>query len=176
MSKMKCHVRIEITHSKRGVMQGCTTHSALETLRLHLRVTNIAIRCKTLHNPTLVVCYFYNSGPVVHVNTCKTATCRYCPQLNTSGHITGSFTNRSYSTKTRVDCKSKNLIYCITCKTCKIQYLGPYHYHLGTQMLSLSEFIPLHRYHRNPIQNHSHYLYLKCQSRALWPRCLYWPY
>ena len=59
MSKMKCHVRIEITHSKRGVMQGFTTHSALETLRLRLRVTNIAIRCKTLHNPTLVVCYFY---------------------------------------------------------------------------------------------------------------------
>ena len=57
---MKCHVRIEITHSKRGVMQGFTTHSALETLRLRLRVTNIAIRCKTLHNPTLVVCYFYN--------------------------------------------------------------------------------------------------------------------
>ena len=57
---MKCHVRIEITHSKRGVMQGFTTHSALETLRLRLRVTNIAIRCKTLHNPTLVVCYFYS--------------------------------------------------------------------------------------------------------------------
>ena len=36
---MKCHVRIAITR---------------------LRVTNIAIHCKTLHNPTLVVCYFYN--------------------------------------------------------------------------------------------------------------------
>ena len=59
MLKMKCHVRIEITHSKRGVMQGFTTHSALETLRLHLRVTNITIRCKTLHNPTLVMCYIY---------------------------------------------------------------------------------------------------------------------
>ena len=42
-------------------MQGFTTHSALETLRLRLHVTNTAIRCKTLHNPTLVVCYFYIS-------------------------------------------------------------------------------------------------------------------
>ena len=62
MLKMKCHVTIEITHSKRGVIQGFTTHSALETLRLRLRITNIAIRCKTLHNPTLVMCYFYNNG------------------------------------------------------------------------------------------------------------------
>ena len=70
MSKMKCHVRIEITHSKRGVMQGFTTNSALETLRLRLRVTNIAIRCKTLHNPTLVVCYFYSLPPCLWVAPC----------------------------------------------------------------------------------------------------------
>ena len=70
MSKMKCPVRIEITHSKRGVMHGFTTHSALETLGLRLRVTNIAIRCKTLHNPTLVVCYFYNK----HLNFRKIMT------------------------------------------------------------------------------------------------------
>ena len=29
----------------------------LETLMLHLLVTNITIRCKILNNPTLVVCY-----------------------------------------------------------------------------------------------------------------------
>ena len=38
-------------------MHSSTTHSSLETLRLRLRVTNIAIHCKTLHNPTLVVYY-----------------------------------------------------------------------------------------------------------------------
>ena len=65
MLKMKCNVRIEITHSKRWVMQGFTTHSALETLRLRLHVTNIAIRCKTLHNPTLGVCYFYIKVQIV---------------------------------------------------------------------------------------------------------------
>ena len=53
MSKMKCHVRIEITHSKRGVTQGFTTHSALETL----------------HNPTLVVCYFYILSWFVFIST-----------------------------------------------------------------------------------------------------------
>ena len=36
------------------------TYSSLETLKLRLRVTNITIHCKTLHNPTLVVCYSLN--------------------------------------------------------------------------------------------------------------------
>ena len=53
-------------------MWGFTTHSALETLRLRLRVTNIAIRCKTPHNPTLVVCYFYIL-PMKYSRTCKSA-------------------------------------------------------------------------------------------------------
>ena len=35
-----------------------------------------------------------------------------------------TFTQREYSSKIRVDCKSGNLIYCITCKKCKIQYVG----------------------------------------------------
>ena len=42
-------------------MQGFRTHSSLETLRLHLCVTNIAIRCVTLQNPTLAVCYSLNN-------------------------------------------------------------------------------------------------------------------
>ena len=54
---MKCYVRIRITHYQHGVMQGFTTHSSLEILGLHLCVTNIAIHCKTLHNPTLAVLF-----------------------------------------------------------------------------------------------------------------------
>ena len=36
-------------------------YSSLETLRLLLRVTDIAIRCQTRHNPTLVVCCSLNN-------------------------------------------------------------------------------------------------------------------
>ena len=63
-------------------------------------------------------------SPVVHQSPCTTKKCRYCPRLNTTGRITCSVTNREYSSKIRVDCKSSNLIYCITCKICKIQYIG----------------------------------------------------
>ena len=50
--------------------------------------------------------------------------CRYCPLLSHTGKITSKKTDRSYVTKTNICCQSNNLIYCIECKTCGIQYVG----------------------------------------------------
>jgi len=63
------------------------------------------------------------------VNICSTdrsfnKTCNYCPFLDTSGEITSCTTGRTYQTKSNVTCKSNNLIYCLTCLTCNIQYVG----------------------------------------------------
>ena len=55
-------------------MNSFTTHSSLETLRLHL--TNIAIRSKTLHSPTLVVCYFYIKDPFITLEVILTRKTR----------------------------------------------------------------------------------------------------
>ncbi len=54
----------------------------------------------------------------------KTGKCRYCPKINHSGRITSTFSGREYHAKGKVDCKNSNLIYCITCKKCKKQYVG----------------------------------------------------
>jgi hypothetical protein len=51
-------------------------------------------------------------------------TCRYCPKLVTTGHITSKATGRSYKTKTKVTCRSNNVIYCIKCTRCLLQYVG----------------------------------------------------
>ena len=59
-----------------------------------------------------------------NTTSCSTTKCRYCPLINTSGTITSTFTSRTYTSKINVDCKSNNLIYCITCKVCHIQYVG----------------------------------------------------
>ena len=64
------------------------------------------------------------TSPVAHNFPYSTAKCRYCPQINTSGWITSTMTQRKYSTKIRVDCKSSDLIYCITCNVCKLQHIG----------------------------------------------------
>ena len=50
--------------------------------------------------------------------------CRYCTRLNLSGSIISTSTRRSYLTKQYTTCKSNNLIYCMTCKTCNKQYVG----------------------------------------------------
>ena len=65
-----------------------------------------------------------NKGDQNPSNPCLTKKCRYCPRINTSGRIKCSYTGREYVAKHNVTCKSSNLIYCLTCKKCDIQYVG----------------------------------------------------
>ena len=53
--------------------------------------------------------------------TCTNCKCRYCPLLNTEGHIVATVTGSKYCTKHKVTC---NLVYCITCRRCKKQCVG----------------------------------------------------
>ena len=55
---------------------------------------------------------------------CYNGDCRYCPKLNTDGKITSKTTGREYISKTNVSCQSSNLVYCLSCKACGIQYVG----------------------------------------------------
>ena len=50
--------------------------------------------------------------------------CNYCPLLNTSGTIQCHVTKRDFLSKKNITCRSSNLIYCISCKTCGKQYVG----------------------------------------------------
>ena len=55
---------------------------------------------------------------------CRFKKCRFCPKIDRSGRIKSTFSGREYASKGIVDCKCGNLIYCITCKRCKMQYVG----------------------------------------------------
>ena len=55
---------------------------------------------------------------------CKNPRCRYCPLLNTTGRVTSTSTGRSYTCLKNITCKSDNLVYLISCKVCKSQYVG----------------------------------------------------
>ena len=57
-------------------------------------------------------------------NACRTRNCRYCKILDHSGRIKSHTTGREYNCKKHVTCKSSNLIYCITCTSCGMQYVG----------------------------------------------------
>ena len=58
-------------------------------------------------------------------NKCIARTaCNYCPLLDRSGNIVCHVTGKTFPTKRNITCRSSNLIYCITCKTCNKQYVG----------------------------------------------------
>jgi hypothetical protein len=57
-------------------------------------------------------------------NFCNQRRCRYCPNLNKTGSITSTVTGKVHATMTNISCRSSNLIYCITCRKCKKQYVG----------------------------------------------------
>ena len=58
------------------------------------------------------------------INECKKANCKYCNMLDKDGQIKNHITGRQHVTKHNVTCNSSNLIYCIECKKCNIQYVG----------------------------------------------------
>ena len=55
---------------------------------------------------------------------CKHTICRFCPKLNKSGKITSNTTGSQYHCMKNISCRSSNLIYCITCRRCGLQYVG----------------------------------------------------
>ena len=57
-------------------------------------------------------------------NCLRPSSCRYCPKLNTDGRILCTVSGRTYISRFNVNCSSSNLIYCITCRRCGIQYVG----------------------------------------------------
>ena len=49
---------------------------------------------------------------------------RYCPKMNYTGNISSTSTRKPFYSKKEMNCQSSNLIYLITCKHCKIQFVG----------------------------------------------------
>ena len=64
-------------------------------------------------------------GSYISEHPCNRPTlCKYCPKINHTGSIASSNTGKSFHSKKEMNCQSSNLIYLITCKHCKIQYVG----------------------------------------------------
>ena len=57
-------------------------------------------------------------------NYCNKAHCQYCLLLNRSGRIKSVVTNKEYNTRSKVTCRSYNIIYCQCCTVCGKHYVG----------------------------------------------------
>ena len=95
--------------------------------------------------------------PSHNSNRCTRSTCRYCPKLDTSGRITSPITGTNYNTIRCCSCKTNNIIYCITFKICKKQYIGHTKRTLAVHMCEhLNRYITQH-YRTHSIGRHCNY-------------------
>ena len=63
-------------------------------------------------------------GCFKHNHPARGRRCETCPRLNESGRFTSTFTNRTYKMWSKFTCKSKFVVYLVTCTRCKAQYVG----------------------------------------------------
>ena len=55
---------------------------------------------------------------------CNSRRCKCCKEIETCNTFKSKNTGRKYDIKATLTCKSKNLVYLISCKRCGLQYIG----------------------------------------------------
>ena len=55
---------------------------------------------------------------------CDFGECPSCPFIHETKVVKSTATNFSVEINTEVNCQTKGIIYCITCKKCNVQYIG----------------------------------------------------
>ena len=65
-----------------------------------------------------------NNGRVNKCSKCNDVRCKVCDNLNESETFTSTVNGSSYFINQKLNCSSINVVYLITCKVCKIQYVG----------------------------------------------------
>ena len=80
----------------------------------------------------------------VRTQKCRHPRCITCKHLNCNKYFTSTKTGTTYTIRHNFNCTSSNLIYLITCKHCKKQYVG-----LTTKQLNVRI-----NHHRSSIINH----------------------
>ena len=68
--------------------------------------------------------------------SCNRRRCSHCNSIVTDSEFSSSVTNESFSLKCSANCSSKDVIYLITCKKCKKQYVGQTHQQVSKRMNS----------------------------------------
>ncbi len=55
---------------------------------------------------------------------CNSRRCKCCAEIVICNSFKSKSTGRQYNIKTQMTCRSKNLVYLISCKRCELQYVG----------------------------------------------------
>ncbi len=66
----------------------------------------------------------YDSKKCCSTDICKVPRCKTCTSVDKSNFFVSPITGTGYSASDNADCKSRNVIYLLSCKKCSIQYVG----------------------------------------------------
>ena len=81
-------------------------------------------RGKMIHYTLMHLKNSNNSPPPKGFTKCGDKRCNTCSKGTFSETIHVTSTNKVFTIKQRITCKTSNVIYCLTCKKCKAQYIG----------------------------------------------------
>ena len=85
---------------------------------------------------------------------CKSGQrCNHCPNINRDGYIHSHSTGRKYACVSFGCCQSQNLIYCLTCGHCGLQYVGQTKTTLKTRINNHRSTIRTGKFYL-PVPNH----------------------
>jgi hypothetical protein len=100
------------------------THNPMLGLRKQPNLNNLLCRAIVRYPPTTTVERKTYFPKFCH----RLGQCKYCPKISKQDLIITSNGRKFYSKyapkSTTISCELKNITYCITCKKCKMQYIG----------------------------------------------------
>jgi hypothetical protein len=102
------------------------SHNPMLGLRKQPNLNNLLCRANIMYSPQITS----RSGGYKPTLCHRLAKCKYCPKIgNKKSTLMITSTHKAFKSvympnvKT-VSCELSNIIYCITCKICKLQYIG----------------------------------------------------
>ena len=85
---------------------------------------------------------------------CGAPKCKTCPMLVSSDEFSSHTSGQLFKMKSRASCKSSNVIYFITCRSCSLQYVGktsqPLHLRVNGHRFDITH----KRTDESPVSNH----------------------
>ena len=85
---------------------------------------------------------------------CKDKRCKTCPLIHEGNIIFIKSIQKEFQIKSRMNCKSKNVLYIITCNGCREQYIGKTHDMLSSRMRVHRQQIRCPEYRKIAVSGH----------------------
>ena len=97
-----------------------------------------------------------NDTPLGQSGPCGTHRCQTCNLMSVTQSFTQTTTGAIINIKVNANCKTRNIVYLMTCKQCQKQYVGETKLQLNQRINLHRSDVNTHKLERSPIAEHIH--------------------